>query len=198
MILYYISYIATINISPTNDAVDGAWGFSLYAYSCLLLKPSHVSFTLMCLLLEKVITTSIPVKILAGWHCQGSVTACMMCVWAVNSFHGSTTSNLPILAIRSLSWLLLSHTYILILTWWIRKPFLTSFTASSKAFFTAEPSHLLIFTGLSLSWKNDSNILSTDDTHIKITVSRNVTPCNTRAHWFTTTSFSSIRTSLKH
>jgi len=39
-----------------------------------------VSFSLMCLLLEKVITTSIPVKILAGWLCQGSVTACMLCV----------------------------------------------------------------------------------------------------------------------
>jgi hypothetical protein len=25
-----------------------------------------------------------------------------------------------------------------------------------------------------------------------------VTPCNIRAHWFTTTSFGSIRTSLKH
>jgi hypothetical protein len=25
-----------------------------------------------------------------------------------------------------------------------------------------------------------------------------VTPCNMRAHWFTTTSFGSIRTSLKH
>lgn len=42
-----------------------------------------VSFSLMCLLLKEVISTSIPVKILAGWHCQGSVTACTMCVWAV-------------------------------------------------------------------------------------------------------------------
>jgi len=130
-----------------------------------------VSFRLMCLLLEKVITASIPVKILAGWA-------------------------LPKLGIRSLSWLLFSYTYIQ--TCWIRKPFLTSFTASSKAFFTAEPSHLLIFTGLSLSWKNDSNILSTNETHIKITLFRNVTPCNIRAPWFITTSFSSIRTSLKH
>jgi len=48
---------------------------------------SCVSFSLMCLLLEKVVTTSIPVKILAGWHCQGSVTACTIRVWAVNSFH---------------------------------------------------------------------------------------------------------------
>lgn len=157
-----------------------------------------VSFSLTCLLLQKVITTSIPVKILAGWHCQGSVTACTMCVGGKFSplpQHSSTTSNLPKLGIRSLNWLLFSHTYTE--TCQKRKPFLTSFTASSKAFFTADPSHLLIFTGLSLSWK-DSNILSTDDTHITITVSRNVTLFNIRAHWFPTTFYSSIRTSLKH
>jgi membrane protein CcdC involved in cytochrome C biogenesis len=65
--------------------------------------PMCVSFSLMRLLLEKVITTSIPVKILAGWFCQGSVTVCMICMWAVNSFHGSRTRNLPKLVIKSLS-----------------------------------------------------------------------------------------------
>lgn len=192
-----LAVVRKINVSPTNGEADGTCGFPVSCYNCIHLKSSHV-----CVIQPDV----------KGYHYQHSCENtgwmalprkrnCLhnMCVggkffpWLL---HNSTTSNLPKLRIRSLSWLHFSHTYTE--TCWIRKPFLTSFTASSKAFFTADPSHLLIFTGLSLSWKNENNILNTDETHIKITVYRNVTPCNIRAHWFTTTSFGSIRTSLKH